>query len=191
MPHIHTIIDTESHFTVNATSREISTTDDLPSLVQNDNNSERLTFVIPRWVDGHDLVLCDKAEILYYNEQKFDHDVVKDLRVNPDNENTVILSWLISDKSTRTAGKLDFSIRFYCEDSYVWNTKVFSGIKVAPGMPKTDEQPLQPDEEEEEQDRTPEETLAAIEKLITESEVIAYDDTFNEFNDSFNDIYTD
>lgn len=139
MPHIHTIIDTESHFTVNATSREISTTDDLPSLVQNDNNSERLTFVVPRWVDGHDLALCDKAEILYYNEQTFDHNPVKDLKVNPDNENTVILSWLISDKSTRTAGKLDFSIRFYCADNYVWNTKIFSGIKVAPGMPKTDE----------------------------------------------------
>ena len=67
MPHIHKITDTEARFTVDATTREITNPDKLPALVQHDNNSEQFTFVVPRYVDDHDMSLCDKVEVLYEN----------------------------------------------------------------------------------------------------------------------------
>ena len=145
MPHIHEIKDTEAHFMIDATTREISNADQLPALVQNDHNSERFTFVVPRYVDSHDMSLCDKVEILYENIQTSDKSkhfngyIVNDLKVNPEDENTVIFSWLISDDSTQLVGNLNFSVRFYCASNYVWNTKIFEKIKVEKGMPKTDD----------------------------------------------------
>ena len=145
MAHIHEITDTEARFMVDATTREITNNDKLPALVQNDHNSEQFTFAVPRYVDSHDMSLCDKVEVLYENTdssnkaKNFNSYKVKDLRVDSDDENTVILSWSISGDATQLAGSLSFSLRFYCEKNYVWNTKIFDKIKVEKGMPKTDD----------------------------------------------------
>jgi hypothetical protein len=145
MVHEHKIVDTEAHFIVDATTREITNVDKLPALVQNDHNSERFTFIVPRYVDSHDMSLCEKVEVLYCNiqasdkTQNFNRYMVSDLAVNPDDENTVILTWLISNDATQYVGSLIFSLRFYCKSNYVWNTKIFEKTKIEKGMPKTDD----------------------------------------------------
>ena len=55
MSHNHNVIDTDAHYKIDGITRTIVNIDETKrELVQNDHNSERFTFEIPRYVDGHD-----------------------------------------------------------------------------------------------------------------------------------------
>ena len=144
MAHIHETRDAETHFIINATTREISNADELPALVQHDHNSEVFTFVIPRYVDGHDMATCNKTRVHYINidsstkEQYADLYEVKDLHVDETDETKVVCTWLISRNATQYAGVLNFVLQYTCENDgvidYAWNTAIFKGITVKNGI---------------------------------------------------------
>ena len=87
---------------------------------------------------------CNAVEIHYLNIEagtKLQNEgvyVVSDLQVSPDDEDTVICSWLISQNATQLVGSLHFLVRFACVTNgmvdYAWNTAIHSGITVASGI---------------------------------------------------------
>lgn len=149
MAHLHRVYDTDAHFTIDAITRAIKNSSSGKTvLVQGDHNSERFTFEVPRMVDGHDLSLCNEVEVHYTNtdsgnknNKSKDYYIVDDLQLSPDDESIVILSWLIHGKATVYAGPLSFNIKFKCLSGstleYSWNTMIFNGISVLPGIDNT------------------------------------------------------
>lgn len=145
MAHKHSVYDTGNHFKINPITRAIQFDgESKPVLVQHDHNSERFTFEIPRYVDGHDMSLCDLVQIHYLNvasnrvDQHSDVYKVSDLLVCPDDDSVVICSWLLSQSATSFAGSLNFLLRFACTTGavvdYSWNTTTYASITVANGM---------------------------------------------------------
>lgn len=142
MGHEHTVYDSDTRFLINTTTRQIrNESSRKTTLIQNDHNSERFTFELPRLVEGHDMSLCNKVEVHYLNiskDGKSQHSgvyTVTDLHTDGDN---VVCSWLISNNATRLVGSLNFIVRFACvEDNtviYAWNTAICTSIAVSDGI---------------------------------------------------------
>ena len=144
LAHKHNIYDTDNHYTISAVDRSITNVSPTKVLVmQYDHNSERLTFELPRYIEEHDMSLCNSVQVHFINtDGKNTHsDVyeVKDLQVSPDGENVVICSWLISQNATQYAGSLGFLVRFACigDDGvieYAWNTDIYKNLSVQSGI---------------------------------------------------------
>lgn len=145
MAHLHSVYDTDLHFKIDAITREITNQATRKTkIMQYDHNSERFTFELPRFIDGHDMTLCNQIRIHFINagsskQQSKDVYPVYDAEISPDSSSVVIFSWLISQSATKYAGTLNFLIQFSCveEDGtvvYSWNTEVFKGISVSSGM---------------------------------------------------------
>ena len=139
MGHIHSVYDTDNHFKVDGITRAISdVSSKKTSLVQCDHNSERFTFEIPRYIEGHDMLTCNSVSVRYRNgasggttKGKYK---VTDFQVSPNDDKVVICSWLISKNATKYVGPLKFQLRFECvtgtKPDYVWNTIAYTGITV-------------------------------------------------------------
>lgn len=151
MAHKHSVYDTDLHFSIDALTRGISNlAKDKTTIIQHDHNSERFTFEVPRYVDGHDMSLCNVVQVHYLNIEAAHKDnkfagiyEVEDLQISPDGDDVVILSWLISGNATQYVGSLNFVVRFCCvaDDGtveYAWNTAVFSGVSVSTGICNSD-----------------------------------------------------
>lgn len=149
MAHVHSIYDTDKHFIIDPLTRDISTESSKLILMQNDHNSERYTFEIPRYIEGHDMSLCNEIQIHYDNiskdksEKNSDFYTVTDMQLSPDDESIVIFSWLISDSATKIVGKLNFSIHFACVSEegireYSWHTARFEKVTVGNGLHNTE-----------------------------------------------------
>lgn len=145
MAHIHDVIDTDVHYKIDGVSRVITNIDETKrELVQYDHKSERLTFEIPRYVDGHDFLNVNSVQVHYENVDTFEKnrsaDIynVDDLHVSSDDENIVVLSWLVENTATKYVGTLSFSIRFSCITNgvvdYAWGTKKFKDISILEGV---------------------------------------------------------
>ena len=142
MSHIHSVTDSDARFTINPITRQIrNDSARKTTLIQYDHNSERFTFELPRYVEGHDMSLCTKVEVHYFNidpktkEERSGVYTAEDFCICPDNEDVVLFSWLVSQNGTKLAGILKFFIRYKCEDEnkvvrYSWNTAFFTGISV-------------------------------------------------------------
>ena len=146
MAHKKKIIDTDKHFEIDPITRVIrNMSPSKVSVMQYDHNSERFTFTLPKSIEGHDMMECNRIEVHYINtdsttkESKKGVYEVSDLAVSPENENSLTCSWLLSQNATQKVGKLSFLLRFACVDAegvieYVWNTGIFTGISVSSGM---------------------------------------------------------
>lgn len=145
MAHKHSVYDTNLHFIIDGNTRLVkNSTEAKVTLVQYDHNSERITFELPRYIDGHDMSLCTDTQVHYINiEKKTNRESVgvyecDDLQIAPDDENVVICSWLISKNATRFVGSLFFVIRFVCSEdreiTYSWNTARHTGLSVTDGI---------------------------------------------------------
>lgn len=144
MSHLHNVYDTDVHFIIDTKTRKIIKQMEKCSLVQNDHNSERFTFEMPRVIEGHDVSLCDKIEIHYINlssnsqNKNTDVYIVDDVTVSTSLNDTVIFSWLISGNATQYAGTLSFLIRFVCLTDeiidYAWHTEIYKSITISDGM---------------------------------------------------------
>ena len=142
----HEIQDKDLHFLIDPITRAITNqTAAKVKLMQFDHNSERFTFEVPRFVEGHDMSLCTKVEVHYINiagDKQAQHaDVyrVEDMTTEGDGDaEKVTFSWLVSAGATQYAGSLSFLIRFSCltgeKLDYVWNTDTFKGISIGQGM---------------------------------------------------------
>lgn len=146
MEHKHGVYDSDARFSINSTTRQIKNESSRKTtLMQNDHNSERFTFELPRYIESHDMSLCNQVEVHYLNSSAKDKEefrkglyTVDDLQISPDDPEKVVCSWLISQNATQLVGKLSFRLRFKCvEDgviTYAWHTAVFADISVSDGI---------------------------------------------------------
>lgn len=144
MAHTHIVADVDNHFIVDPTTLEISNISGNKRIRQYDHNSEKITIEVPRYLENHDLLLCDKVEIHFANIATGNKSrnsgiyEVKDLKIDDADENTVVCSWLISDDATKLAGTLSFSIHFMCTDKgkvvYARSTEPCDLITISPSI---------------------------------------------------------
>lgn len=146
MEHKHGVFDSDTRFTINSTTRQIKADPKhKTTLMQNDHNSERFTFELPRMIEGHDMSICNQVEVHYLNSSNADKKdfrkglyTVDDLQVSPDDPEKVVCSWLISQNATQLVGKLSFRLRFKCVEgnviTYAWHTAINADISVSDGI---------------------------------------------------------
>lgn len=155
MAHLHNVVDDDLSFIIDPNTRDILHSSETPvTLIQNDHNSERFTFELPREIDGHDMVECDKVQVHFINIDASNDTVhstsvyeVTDLAGVAGRDDTLAFTWLIPKEATLYVGPLNFAVRFMCttpqteEDGststiieYSWNTKPFEGVVISEGM---------------------------------------------------------
>lgn len=141
MSHNNKIKDTETHFKIDPETRLITNESVANNtIVQYDHNSERFTFEMPRYVDGHDMFESTEVRIHYRNAASTNLAKTNgvylpdDLALVEGDENTVTFSWLLSSATTQYIGFLYFSIQFVCIDGdtieYAWNTGIYKDITI-------------------------------------------------------------
>lgn len=149
MDHKHGVYDSDTHFTIIPNSRMVKNNPThKTTVIQHDHNSERFTFELPRYIEGHDMSICDRVEVHYLNvdtKTKEEHKGVyisDDLHISEEDENIVVCSWLISGNATELVGTLSFVVRYCCVDggviTYAWNSAVAT-VNVSTGINATDE----------------------------------------------------
>lgn len=147
MSHNHNIVDSGKHFVIDPALRTITTEASNLILVQGDHNSERYTFEISQYVEGHDMSLCNRIEVHFDNISKSSNDISEGFYVAKDaeaNGDTVTFSWLISNNATRFAGTISFWLNFVCVDDdneiiYAWGTDAFKRVTVIESNRNTEE----------------------------------------------------
>lgn len=139
MSHEHNLVDSDSRFIIDSITRGITTENKKLKLMRDDHNFERYTFEIPRYIDGHDMSLCNDIRINYENISSANR---TDISTGPYKvsdativEDKVVFSWLLSRNTTKYAGTLQFSISFRCLTGsiidYSWSTDTFKSITVS------------------------------------------------------------
>lgn len=148
--HTHPVPDTDTYFIIDPITRKIENTNRKKSVImQYDHNSERFTFELPRFVDGHDMLECTSVTVNVDNIEVIEPELegtvdarinsdapdMTDLRIHPNDPEKVISSWLISRNSTQLPGILSFHIEYKCVDSdgdvvYEWGTDTYDEIEV-------------------------------------------------------------
>ena len=150
MAHEHPVRDSDLHFVIDPITRAIKNNSGKITLMQYDHQSEIFTFELPRYIDNHDMSICDKVRVHYINigsSSKYEPVSgvyeITDLQIDPENENTVTCSWLLTNNTTQLDGTLNFIIRFSCLTGetidYSWSTAIYSGIIIAKTIDSTDE----------------------------------------------------
>ena len=75
MEHKHGVFDSDTLFSINSTTRQVKADPShKTTLMQNDHNSERFTFELPRYIEQHDMAECNQVEIHYLNSSSRDKD---------------------------------------------------------------------------------------------------------------------
>lgn len=140
------VTDFDEPFIVDAKTREIKNPNKHNRiLMQNDHESERISFEIPRFVEGRDLALCNVVQIYYINiDAKSRKDAtgvytVEDLKVYPYTTDILTCSWLVSQNATKYEGTLSFMLRFATVGdngvvTYNWSTRPFKGIEIVESL---------------------------------------------------------
>lgn len=148
MEHKHSVYDSDMRFVIDPVTRVVKNTSKKKTIVQYDHNSEKVTFELPRYVEGHDMSLCTDVEVHYLNvdvrtkDQKPGYYESKDLRVDPEDEEKVICTWEISSNATQLEGLLNFIVRYSCVEygviTYSLNTLYNSELTVGKGFNASD-----------------------------------------------------
>lgn len=144
MEHNHAVIDSDVRFVIDSSTKAIKNDSGRKIvLVQNDHNSERLTFECPRYIEGHDMSVCNRVEVHYLNvdantrKENTGLYIVDDLALDA-GKKLVTCSWLVSHNATEYGGKLSFLLRFCCVENetitYSWNTLPFKDMSVSDGI---------------------------------------------------------
>lgn len=157
MAHDHIFVDDDNRFVIDGLTRQLTNvTGNKPAVMQFDHNSETLTFQMPRNVEGHDMLKCDRIEIHYTNAGKGTSastrptaasiDTIKDLATSPEDENLLTFSWTIGRNATQYAGTLTFQFKFICNGetenslpAFVWHSGQYSFVEVLASLNITDE----------------------------------------------------
>jgi hypothetical protein len=147
MPHRAKVIDTDAHFEIDPITRAIkNASSSKVSIIQYDHNSERFTFTLPRFIEEHDMLECNKVEVHFINvssnqkEKNVGVYVVEDLARHESDADKVQCSWLLSQNATLYSGAIQFLLRFSCiaDDGvtveYAWNSGIYKGISVTEGI---------------------------------------------------------
>lgn len=148
----HNIIDPDTHFIVDADDRSITNESGERFVVmQYDHNSERMTFELPRYIEGHDMFATNLVLVLFTNTSKGTSVSnrstsagvyqVTDLEIKKDHPDTLTCSWLVSREATQYVGTLKFQIQLVCHENgelgipeYYWHTDQCDMIDVKPSL---------------------------------------------------------
>lgn len=155
MTNNHIIRDDDNRFIIDGSTRAITNlTGNTPSVMQFDHNSEVLTFQMPRFMEGHDMSLCDEIKVLYKNTEEgtgastrpviADVDTINDIEID-ENENCIVFSWAIPEFATLYPGKIVFQFKFVCygypksvEPNFKLYSDQYSFIEVRPSLDVSD-----------------------------------------------------
>lgn len=150
MYHIHEVIDTDNALVIDPRTRMITNhSDPIKKIMRGDHNCERVTFTLPRYIDGHDMSLCNLVRVHFVNigedgTRIADVEDIMDLQVDPNNDENVSCTWLISGKATKLVGPLNFGIQFACIRNdyivYSWSTAICTHVTVSPSLDSSSEE---------------------------------------------------
>lgn len=122
--HLHAVTDRDSRFIIDPNTGQIQNLSGKESIRQFSHSSERFSFELPRYIEGHDMPLCNVVEVQFTNKDEKGAQnrtgiyQVKDLEaVTPEatgEEETAVFSWLIRRNSTQLAGGLEFQLCVVC-----------------------------------------------------------------------------
>lgn len=138
MSHKHYIVDADAHCVIDAVTGAIAY-ESKKVIVKGSHNSERITFSIPRYIEGHDMSTCNSVILHYINTNSATKEEAPGMYeiedVEPIDDTTVKFTWLVSNNVTRHVGIVRFGIDFRCVDEenkvvYSWPTQECSVIKV-------------------------------------------------------------
>ena len=136
---VHDIVDSDPHFVIDPLTRKIIKHTEKSILILGDHNSERFTFELPRYIQGHDMTLCNEITLNYLDGTKPGVYEIDDLTASDDE--TVTMTWLISSNVTQEIGKIHFGITFECiregKVTYKWQTDINSDLSVTDGLNNT------------------------------------------------------
>ena len=137
--HSATVVDSDSACTIDTKTRIVSNNTLKNVLIQFDHNSERVGFTMDRYVEGHDMTLCNKVSISYVNGPSSGTYIVTDLKVSEDDSNKITFTWLVSRGATQNVGSLVFGINFRCTDEesnviYSWSTRACDLFSIVSGV---------------------------------------------------------
>lgn len=141
--------DLDDVFVINPVTRNITNkASQKKVLIQGDHNSEKFTFEMPRYIEGHDMLNCDKIEIHYNNVESYSKNEnkglysVEDFQVKSDEENLLRFTWQITGNATQLVGTLNFTITFKCLNDeiivYAWHTNIFTHVFVCKSINNTE-----------------------------------------------------
>ena len=145
MAHEHPVVDADKRFLIDPITRIVKNAESKKTvLVQNDHNSERLSFELDRYVEGHDMLESTSVHIHYDNvgtNRLKNSGVyeVDDIQPSPDDSTKVVFTWLVSQHATSLVGALNFSITFECEADgvveYRWSTVLNTNdVQISEGL---------------------------------------------------------
>lgn len=110
--------DDGKYFVIDPDTRKIAVPFKYSSVI-GDANSQILTFSIKRFIDGYDILNCNDVAIHYDILSEDDNSILysdvyqcDDLRVSEEDENIVLVSWVISKNATKFNGILSFTVRY-------------------------------------------------------------------------------
>jgi hypothetical protein len=142
MAHVHKVIDNDKCFVINPDTRAVRCTT-MTTVAWMDHNSEYVTFKVPRFIEEHDISLCNNIEIHYRNYgdvgEKTGVYTVLDFQEDPKDKKTMTFTWLITNDATSIVGRIAFVIRLRClkDDKvvYSWSTRTCESIVVSECLP--------------------------------------------------------
>lgn len=136
MGHPSSIIDSDTHYVINALTRKIINEDSSQKVVitQGDHNSERFTFEVSRYIEGHDMSECNIVQVHYVNNRAMGVYEVDDFQVSTTLNNICTFSWLISNNATQNVAILSFAVIFKCTSGdellYQWGTIPYEKVSI-------------------------------------------------------------
>lgn len=153
MSHIHEVRDVDAVFILDGVTKALTQAAGETHITQNDHNSEIITFKIPRFIEGHDMMLCDLIEVHGRNvndatsagARKTNKAIakIKGLSSSPDDSEFLLGTWSVTKEFTQLAGTLSFKLKFACygeEDTfdYVLNTQYCEELTIYESSDSTD-----------------------------------------------------
>lgn len=144
------VSEADSYFTIDPVTRTMSNGSGVKNVImQGDHDSVTYTFKLPRMIDGHNILQCNRVTVHWNNvgtridaeyeepEEVAESTDITDLRINPHDDSTVICSWTISRNSTQLAGILSFLVEYKRvegeETIYEWHTDIYSNVEIRSG----------------------------------------------------------
>ena len=148
MPHEHLIVDDDSLFVIDGNTKKVKFQgEELPTIVQFDHLSETMTFSMPRYIEGHDMKLCNVVQIHFTNisaDGRLKAQSFSDIKeLMEDGDDKLQFCWGIPGDATQYDGDLYFIVAFKCvnEESgaieYRWNTALNADLIISPGLNNT------------------------------------------------------
>lgn len=140
--HEHPVVDSDNYFVIDPDSREITNVSDVRNtLMQGDHKSEIYTIALPRIIEGHDMILCNRVRVHFINitaDGKSKNANVAELdppTIDPKDSANVVVTWSIRREATQLAGILSFAIQYMCvttdgDVDYEFHSDYYSDVDV-------------------------------------------------------------